>query len=284
MSIGIYGITNMINNKIYIGQSSNIQQRFIRHRWELNHNRHSNIYLQEDWNQYGKDNFIFTILEICSPDILIERETYWISCYGGINGNVVYNMLSITDGHIQATRERIHNTLHTRYQNIPHHSKGRIVSIEGRERMSVSHKGRKHSDETKEKIKQGNLGKHLSDETKEKMRQSKIGKPSPRKGVHLSEEHKAKLRAINLGKKLSNETRNKISERNRDRSGRYIMQMSINGTYIAVYDSLKKAALAVGGNPTCICEVCRGTQRTSKGFIWKYITKEEFDALYLTKE
>ncbi len=40
--IGIYGIKNRINGKIYIGQSVNTQDRFIRHRTHLKHKKHAN--------------------------------------------------------------------------------------------------------------------------------------------------------------------------------------------------------------------------------------------------
>ena len=34
MSCGIYKITNLINNKVYIGQSQNIEHRWIAHKSE----------------------------------------------------------------------------------------------------------------------------------------------------------------------------------------------------------------------------------------------------------
>lgn len=280
----VYKITNVVNGKVYIGQSTNIKQRFIRHRWELHHNRHTNIHLQLDWNTYGEENFTFDIVEECPSDILIEREAYWIEYYGGINGITVYNMLSSVDGHIQETRDKIHNTLHTKYLSMEHPTKGRIVSEEERLRMSNSRKGRKHSDITKEKIRQSNLGKHLSDETKEKIRQSKIGRPGPTRGRHLSDEHKAKIRKSHLGTKLSSATRKKLSEQRFNRPGRYVMQMSSTGECIDIYDSLTKAFRATGVNKACICEVCRGNQKHAGGFLWKYITKEEFDQYYNARD
>lgn len=82
---GIYMITNKINNKKYIGQSSNIYQRWTHHKSDLNNNRHHNCHLQSSWNKYGKDNFDFTILEECEENKLDIREQYWIQKYDSYN-------------------------------------------------------------------------------------------------------------------------------------------------------------------------------------------------------
>lgn len=70
---GIYKITNVKNNKIYIGSSKHILQRWKNHIRELNENKHKNFYLQNDWNEYGKDCFIFEIVEQC-----LESDRYSI--------------------------------------------------------------------------------------------------------------------------------------------------------------------------------------------------------------
>jgi len=63
---GVYKITNIKNNKIYIGSSKNILQRWKNHIKELEKNKHKNFYLQHDWNEYKKDSFIFEVLIECS--------------------------------------------------------------------------------------------------------------------------------------------------------------------------------------------------------------------------
>ena len=60
---GVYQIICKKNNKIYIGSSKNIISRWRHHTSDLNRNCHSNMFLQEDWNKYGLDNFEFIILE-----------------------------------------------------------------------------------------------------------------------------------------------------------------------------------------------------------------------------
>lgn len=60
---GIYQIRNIINNKIYVGSTVCFKNRWAVHLFLLDRNKHGNSHLQSAWNKYGKDNFIFEILE-----------------------------------------------------------------------------------------------------------------------------------------------------------------------------------------------------------------------------
>lgn len=61
--IGIYKITNIKNNKVYIGSTDNMERRILQHKNELNNNKHHSYKLQMDWNKYGENNFTFDLLE-----------------------------------------------------------------------------------------------------------------------------------------------------------------------------------------------------------------------------
>ena len=80
--VGIYKITNIVNDKIYVGQSIAIKQRWSQHKAELRKNKHGNCHLQKAWNKYGEEKFKFSVLEYLDTDIskdfLTEREQYWI--------------------------------------------------------------------------------------------------------------------------------------------------------------------------------------------------------------
>ena len=78
---GIYMIKNNQNGKIYIGQAIDIYHRWSTHKTELNANRHINRHLQGAWNKYGKDTFIFSVVEECKQQYLNERETYYIDFF-----------------------------------------------------------------------------------------------------------------------------------------------------------------------------------------------------------
>lgn len=60
---GLYQIKCLKNNKVYIGESSNILHRLGRHCADLENNRHDCRELQKDFNKYGKFSFTFSSLE-----------------------------------------------------------------------------------------------------------------------------------------------------------------------------------------------------------------------------
>ena len=88
MSIGIYKIENLINHKIYIGQSIEIERR-----WQKHLNATDDFIIHKALKKYGKENFSFTILEECDTSQLDEKETYWITYYNSLVPNG-YNMIS----------------------------------------------------------------------------------------------------------------------------------------------------------------------------------------------
>ena len=76
---GIYQIRNIVNNKVYVGQSKNMSNRRAQHRRELIDGKHYNLYLQRAFEKYGESSFVFEVLEYCEEETLNERERYWIS-------------------------------------------------------------------------------------------------------------------------------------------------------------------------------------------------------------
>ena len=73
---GIYKIT--CNDHSYIGSSINIYYRLKRHVSDLLKNKHANKYMQNAFNKYGRDSFMFEVIEECSKDVLIKTEAYYI--------------------------------------------------------------------------------------------------------------------------------------------------------------------------------------------------------------
>lgn len=88
MSIGIYKIENLINHKIYIGQSIEIERR-----WQKHLNATDDFLIHKALRKYGKENFSFTILEECKTEELDIKENYWINYYNCIIPNG-YNMIN----------------------------------------------------------------------------------------------------------------------------------------------------------------------------------------------
>lgn len=127
--IGVYKITNLINNKIYIGSSTSIKNRFVQHKRLLRINNHFNKHFQSAWNKYGEENFRFEILIECKMEKLNIYEDEQILLFKSNNRKYGYN-------------KRI--DCKTNF--------GLKASPETREKLRLSHLGHKRSKETQEKI------------------------------------------------------------------------------------------------------------------------------------
>ncbi len=82
MNTGIYKIQNTANGKFYIGSCASVRDgirgRWTRHKRELNQYKHHSLILQNAWDKYGRDSFIFEIIEECKPEQCLEREQYYL--------------------------------------------------------------------------------------------------------------------------------------------------------------------------------------------------------------
>lgn len=81
--MNVYKITNLINNKIYIGQDSKDRNDYMG----------SGKLIILAINKYGLSNFKKEILDnVNNLDELNEREIYWINFYNSTNKNIGYNI------------------------------------------------------------------------------------------------------------------------------------------------------------------------------------------------
>lgn len=83
--IGIYKIKNLVNGKCYYGSSKNIKKRWKTHLNQLNIGKHHNIHLQRSWVKYGKESFMFEIVELCDEKVLLEIEQKYLDLNSGYN-------------------------------------------------------------------------------------------------------------------------------------------------------------------------------------------------------
>lgn len=174
---GIYSIKNIINNKMYIGQSINIYDRFCRHKNALKKKSHDNEFLQADWNIYGKNCFEFSIIEYCSVENLDNKEIYYINLYNTTNFNCGYNMTYGGKANVvdtDYTCSKISKAIKQYYDSNP-----------DARRIQKEHAFKQWSDpEIKAKImgeNNGMYGRHHTDEAREKIRQARLGKSSSRR-------------------------------------------------------------------------------------------------------
>ena len=114
ISIGVYKITNKINNKCYIGQSIDIERRWRQHlqrSYNMNNLKEYLNPLYEDIRLYGADNFNFEIIEFCNKEDLKLHETYWINYY-----NAEYNRTAKWE--YQINQKKLNSELVEEIQNI----------------------------------------------------------------------------------------------------------------------------------------------------------------------
>lgn len=126
MTCGIYKIKNKINNKIYIGQSINIERRWCEHKSRsLNkENKDCNMKIYEAIKTYGLNNFELSIIEKCEKEELKDREIYWINYYNSMDFNFGYNT---DNGYIPTHFTKLNDT---EYNNLCEDLKNNFLSLE----------------------------------------------------------------------------------------------------------------------------------------------------------
>jgi len=90
--IGIYKITNLLNNKVYIGQSWDVERRFKGHRTQEH-----NLHLKNSMKVHGIKNFSFEVLLQIKEGPFTQRyldkyEAYFGKMYDATNREKGYNI------------------------------------------------------------------------------------------------------------------------------------------------------------------------------------------------
>lgn len=87
----IYKIQNLINNRVYIGQTvKSYEKRFQQHKNNYDKPYFSQLTLYKAFKKYGLENFSFEPIEEIENEKLDEREKYWIDYYDSYKNG--YNM------------------------------------------------------------------------------------------------------------------------------------------------------------------------------------------------
>jgi len=199
----IYLTTNLINDKIYIGQhhSNKFDESY----------KGSGKLIKKAFQKYGFENFSCVILEWCNtPEELDQREIYYIKKYC-TEPNGHYNIAAGGNGGDLRKYLSQEEVEHWK-KAIGDANRGKTRTQEFKDNVSKTQKGHITSEETRNKISLANTGHSVSTESREKMRNAKLNstpwnkglkgvQESPRKGVKLSEEQKQAQREKILGRK-----------------------------------------------------------------------------------
>lgn len=274
--IGIYKITNKINNKCYVGQSIHIETRFEEHKRCTD-----NKPLYKAFKKYGIENFIFEIVEECIVEQLNDKEIYYIKYFKSSTDEWGYNLTfggnNNMGGFSKKTKEKISKS-HIGEKNPMY---GKPLSKESLAKRSITYKKtlQNMSEEKKrqwvENNRQGHLGIKNTKKQKEKISNSlkEFYKKHPEKRQELSKKRK--------GYKMSKDFCEKIRKRMIEKMSLYkkkVLQFNLQGDYITSYDGLSEAEEKTGIKKTGISQCCIGKLHTCGGFKWKY--DEEFNNKY----
>lgn len=164
---GIYAIRNKVNGKRYIGSTNNFRRRWGMHEYALKKGNHYNGHLQRAWNKYGKESFVFEIVEEVEGNnrALLDHEQAYLDkeFVTGTLYNIALDVVSATRGrklgaYSESRRNKISLSISKYYETHDH-----------------PWLGRHHTEETKQKLrkaKEGHVpwnkggGEYLSRETR----------------------------------------------------------------------------------------------------------------------
>lgn len=228
----IYRATNIVNNKVYIGFTTNWPYRITEHKYSSGYENELKRVFYKAIQKYGWDNFVWDAIYQSSDydHTLKVMEPYFITEYRSWVGFDDCNGYNVTQGgegangwkHTEESKQRMSlsrkgsvpwnkgkkntgpgNTnprTEDQKKKLRDANLGKKQTPETIAKRSKSLQGHIVTKETCNKISKAHTGKTVSEVTKEKLR-----------NVVRTQEQKDHLSKINLGKKVSNETRQKLS-------------------------------------------------------------------------
>jgi group I intron endonuclease len=256
----IYKITNLINNKIYIGKAKDIQKRFKTHEYL---SKNPKTLLHNAIKKNGIDSFKIEEIGNCVTDEEAnEKEKYFINYYNSLNSG--YNLTTGGDGG------------DTLFKLTPEQRELRIEKIKKtfalpmvKLKLVTAHTGIPLSEEHKKNLRLAHLkvlasGFTMSKESRQKISVAHKGKPSTRIDYHHTEETRRKISLANKGKVRSEE----IGKRARECHSIPIIQMSRELKEIQRWKSSREASRTLGICNSGISRCCLGKRKTAGGFVW----------------
>lgn len=212
----------------------NIDQRWKRHRKDLRLNKHHSSKLQKHFNKYGKQDLQFSLLFECDKEVLINAEQAFLDYY-----TPFFNTCRIA-GSVLGLKWYYIKKLSTRKPILQYDLQGNFIkewesSRDIKRELNIDDSTIRHC---------------CRGDKKYKSSKSFIWIYKKSKSIN----NKIEVYCNNIGKY----------------NAKSVNQYDLQNKFIKKWDSALQAAKSLGFNPSHIRECCKGKNKYSKGFIWKY--------------
>lgn len=174
----IYLVTNKINGKQYVGQTTmNVDLRFSKHCLKSQYRSRLSYAIEK----YGKQNFVVETIDFAIDQHELDvLERIYIFAYQTTDQRNGYNVTKGGRGGVR-TKEAA--------EKAAQKLRGRPLSVDHKEKIGAAKRGKKLSPEHIEKVRLSKVGFKHSDEARKKMSVAATGRKMPT----FSEEHRARL-------------------------------------------------------------------------------------------
>lgn len=161
MTSGIYWAYHKSKDRaLYVGSSLNINKRMQIHRTNLKRNKHHNKYFQNIFNKYGKGDIEWMVLEETKPELLKEREQFWVDAISPVCNSkfpvdrptLGMKLPPFTEEHKRKIAEAKMGSKNPNYKEVKvrdRSKESKFQSAEHRLKRSIAMKGRKFPDRPK---------------------------------------------------------------------------------------------------------------------------------------
>lgn len=281
----IYKITNLVNNKIYVGQTlQSIQNRWNQHiSTAFKENSSDKYAIHYAIRKYGIKNFSFGIIEEVSNNLLDERECYWIKklnthisyhqgynmTFGGEGRNTTDVSLIISLWEKGLTLTEISNKTGYSRVTCSIHLKSLGLTTKDFFTRRENYNSKKFSKKIFQYSLQGDLIKQWN--SLAEIKQELNYEPSL---LSLCINRKARTAYGYLWVKNQEEIQDVLNKYNelKYKKNRPINQYSLDGKFIQQWNSAELAGKTLGIDPSAIRRCCNKVPKykTSKGYKWEY--------------
>ena len=162
----IYKITNLLDNKFYIGSSTNLIKRYYTHISHIRANKQTCTKLVRAVRKHKEENFKFEILEECTIDNLLKREQYFLDTL-----KPHYNIALIAGSNLGIKRSKkvkLNKSISQKekWQDV-NYRKEHLENLSKNWKLGCNHRNAKLTDanviKIKEELKKGLLPKQVAD-------------------------------------------------------------------------------------------------------------------------